>query len=54
MSKKALVAGYALLLLAIGLQDWTPLLVYILAMLGREYFLNRKARREQGSDAAVG
>lgn len=53
MSRKALVAGYALLLLAVCLQDWTPLLVYILAMLGREHFL-KKARREQGSNAEVG
>lgn len=42
MINKAYLAGYALLLLALALQDWTPLLLYVLGMLGRDHLRARR------------
>lgn len=53
MTGKTRVAGYLLMLLAVCLQDWTPLLVFILAMLCGEH-LQGRGRLEQGRDAEAG
>ncbi len=43
MISRERLAGYVLLLLALSLQDWTPLLLYVLGMLGRDHL---RARRQ--------
>lgn len=53
MTRKACMAGYLLLLLAVFLQDWTPLLLYLVAMVCRDYLLVRR-QLEQVSNAEAG
>lgn len=53
LTRKASVAGYMLLLLAVLLQDWTPLLLYVIAMVYRDDLLVRR-QLEQVSNAAAG
>lgn len=45
------VLGYLMVLLALMLGDWSPVLLFVLVQLGHEYFEQRCRYRQQGASA---